>query len=146
MTVIREGTADDLPRLRTIQEATLTEPWPELLETAVGGGPPLLLVVERRTVLGYALAIADGDRAYVAEFAVAPDQQGEGHGSRLMRALCSRLADAGHERVRLTVRVDDARAQSFYASHGFETVERVPDHYDDGRDGLLLERSLDEGD
>jgi ribosomal-protein-alanine N-acetyltransferase len=139
MSRIREGTAADLARLRAIQAATLAEPWPELLETAPDG-PQELLVIEAGDVVGYALAVADGSVAYVPEFAVHPDWQGEGYGSRLMDGLCDRLARAGFETLRLTVHADDRRARGFYRSHGFEMVECLPDHYADG-DGLLLARS-----
>jgi ribosomal-protein-alanine N-acetyltransferase len=141
MTAIREAGPDDGQRLRAIQTAALDEPWPELLETALDG-PPLCLVAAAPEPVGYALVVADDATAYVAEFAVAPAHQSQGYGSTLMRALCSRLDADGHERVRLTVRADDERARSFYDDHGFETVERVPDHYVDGGDGCLLVRPL----
>ncbi|MDG5776434.1 N-acetyltransferase [Haloarculaceae archaeon H-GB2-1] len=141
MTTVREAVADDRPRLSAIQTAALDEQWPELLELALDG-PPLCLLVETDRPVGYALVIADDETAYVAEFAVAPSEQGQGYGSTLMEALLSRLSERGREQVRLTVRADDERAQSFYADHGFAVLERVPDHYADGGDGLLLSRHL----
>ncbi len=139
---VREGTPDDLPALRAVQTATLAEPWPELLETAVHGGPTLL-VLEAEDPIGYALVVADGERlAYVPELAVHPDHQGEGNGSRLMAELTTRLASEGYDRVRLTVRAADQRARSFYANRQFTAVERLDDHFESG-DGLLLERDLE---
>lgn len=136
--MIREGRPDDWPRLRRIQAATLSDPWPDLLELSLGE-PSLVLVVETDEPIGYALVVPDGDVAYLAEFAVAPAHQGDGHGTTLMAALLERLTDEGIETVRLTARADDERVHGFYRQFGFVVVDEVPDHYDDA-DGLLFER------
>jgi len=136
--MIREGQPDDWPRLRRIQAATLSDPWPELLELSLGE-PSLVLVLTVDEPIGYALVVPDDGVAYVAEFAIAPDRQGEGNGSRLMRALLERLAEHGIETVRLTARADDERVHAFYRGFGFTVVEEIPDHYDDA-DGLVFER------
>ena len=137
--MIREGRSEDWPRLRRIQAATLSDPWPELLELSLGE-PSLVLVLETDAPIGYTLVVPDGEVAYIAEFAVAPAHQGEGHGTALMAALLERLADDGIETVRLTARADDERVHAFYRQFDFEVVEDVPDHYDDA-DGLLFERA-----
>lgn len=136
--MIREGRPDDWPRLRRIQAATLSDPWPDLLELSLGE-PSLVLVVETDEPIGYALVVPDGDVAYLAEFAVAPAHQGDGHGTTLMAALLERLTDEGIETVRLTARADDERVHGFYRQFGFVVVDEVSDHYDDA-DGLLFER------
>lgn len=136
--MIREGQPGDWPRLRHLQAATLSDPWPELLELSLGE-PSLVLVRETDEPIGYALVVPDGDVAYLAEFAVAPAHQGEGHGTALMNALLGRLTDDGIETVRLTARADEERVHDFYRQFGFAVVDEVPDHYDDA-DGLLFER------
>lgn len=138
--MIREGDPEDWPRLRRIQTATLSDPWPDLLELALGE-PSLVLVLETDEQIGYALVVPDEAVAYLAEFAIAPDRQGAGNGSILMQALLDRLDREGIETVRLTAREDDEQVHSFYRSHGFAVVDTVPDHYDDA-DGLVLEREL----
>ena len=134
----REARPGDRARLRAIQRAALAEPWPDLLELGVDG-PPLVLVVETDRPVGYALVVDGDDVAYLAEFAVAPGEQGRGYGSTLMGALLDRLDAAGVERVRLTARAADERARSFYERFGFSVVDEVPDHYRDG-DGVVLAR------
>jgi len=147
---VRRGKRGDLPALRAIQTAVLAEPWTELLTVAVDGPPVLLVATEPTTdgeglatLVGYALAVTDGDdtTGYLAELAVEPGSQGEGHGSALLSALVERLRESGVDRLRVTVRVVDDRARSFYREHGFERVERLPDRYESG-DGLLLEREI----
>ena len=140
MTTVREGRPADLPRLRAIQSA-LAEPWPELLETATDGPLPLFVLDDGGPV-GYALVVGESDGvAYVPEFAVHPDRQGEGYGSELMDWLRDRLAGEYTE-LRLTVAASDERARGFYRSHGFEQVERLEDNFESG-DGLLLACPLD---
>lgn len=140
---IRPAIAADEPRLRAIQSAALAEPWPELLSAAIGG-PPAVLVAETDRPVGYALVVPGEDAAYLAEIAVAPPEQGRGHGSALLERVLARLAEDGVARLRLTVRADDDRARAFYDGFDFRAVDRVPDHYEDC-DGLLLERNLGDG-
>ncbi|WP_336002260.1 GNAT family N-acetyltransferase [Halorientalis halophila] len=139
--MIRPAAESDLPHLRAIQRVSLAEPWDGLLEPAVVGPPVVLVVTDHATSepVGYAVAIPDDDGAYLAEIAVAPDHRGEGNGSRLLEALCDRLAVEGFETVRLTVREGDERARSFYADHGFSVQSRLPEHYEDD-DGLVMAR------
>ncbi|ELZ23536.1 Pab N-terminal acetyltransferase [Halosimplex carlsbadense 2-9-1] len=153
-THVREGRSADVPPLRAIQAAVLAEPWEELLAVAADG-PPILLVAtpagaatgtgDATTPVGYALAVTDGDddAGYLAELAVAPDHQGEGHGSALLDALVDRLRESGVRKLRVTVREVDEDARTFYRERGFERRERLPEHYERG-DGFLLERRLDD--
>lgn len=141
--MIRAGRPADWPRLRAIQASTLTSPWPDLLETGLDG-PPLVLVIEPAAVpepIGYALAILDDTIAYVAEFAIAPEHQGQGHGSTLLAVLLDRCARAGIDTVRLTARADHEAVHEFYRRQGFAVIDRISDHYEQV-DGLLFERSL----
>jgi len=143
VTPVREARSEDLPRLRAIRAASLREAPPLLLDVAVRGAGLVLVATEPAAPdpVGYALAMrdGDGDLAYLAELAVAPDHRRHGHGSALLSAVLDRLAD--HRELRLTTRADDDRAQAFYEAAGFERLERLPDHYADA-DGILYRRRL----
>jgi ribosomal-protein-alanine N-acetyltransferase len=143
MTAVREARPADLPRLRAIRAASLPEAPPLLLDVAVRGVGVVLVatVPAEPDPVGYALAMRDGEGevAYLAELAVAPDHRRQGHGSALLSAVLDRLA--GHAALRLTTRADDDRARAFYEAAGFEPVRRLPDHYADG-DGTLYGRRL----
>ena len=139
--MIRPATAGDEPRLRAIQSAALDEPWPELLNVAVDGPPHVLVTDDGEGPIAYALTVPDHPVASVAELAVAPPLQGQGHGSRLMDALLDHLRSENFERARLTCRADDERVRSFYDSFGFTVADELPGHYEDG-DGVLLVRAL----
>jgi ribosomal-protein-alanine N-acetyltransferase len=136
---VRRGRQADLPRLRAIQATALVEPWPQILTTAAEGPLPLFVAVDGRPV-GYAIVVAPGGTAYLPELAVAPDRQGEGHGTALLDAACAAVA-AEHDQLRLTVRAVDDRARRFYENRGFERRDRVPGHFESG-DGLVLVRSF----
>lgn len=140
MTTIRPGRPADRSQLRQIQQATLPEPWPELLTTALAGPPPLF-VLDDGSPIGYAIVVAADGQVYIPELAVRPERQREGHGSRLLCWLFEEFAD--HSEIRLTVQAADDRAQAFYATHGFEQIDSVDDHFESG-DGLVLARPLDD--
>lgn len=137
---VRPARPADLGRLRAIQTVVLAQPWPELLAVAVDG-PPVCLVYADPEPTGYALAVADDAEAYLAELAVAEGHRGEGRGSALLASLVDRLRADDVDRLRTTVRCVDERARTFYERHGFETTERLPDHYESG-DGWVMERPL----
>jgi ribosomal-protein-alanine N-acetyltransferase len=147
--MIRLAHPDDLPRLRAVQAASLAEPWPDLLEPAIDGAGVVVVATpdaERddsgtETPVGYAVALADEESAYLAEIAVAPEHRREGWGSRLLDDLCARLAASGVGRLTLTVRLDDEGARAFYDAHGFRVRSLVPEHYADG-DALRMETDL----
>ncbi|MXR52363.1 GNAT family N-acetyltransferase [Halovenus sp. WSH3] len=143
MVRVRQTTAVDGDRLREIQAAALPEPWPELLDAALGGFPPLFVATETRPV-GYGIVMPGPEEtAYLTELAVAPDEQRKGYGSALLRHIAETQRSDGYERLALTVRAVDEGAKEFYREHGFETVERLPDEYDSGA-GFLLVRDLTE--
>jgi ribosomal-protein-alanine N-acetyltransferase len=137
---VREALPGDLPRLRAIQAVTLAEPSPQLLTVGVDG-PPICLVYASPQPTSYALAVTDGEEAYLAELAVANGYRGQGQGSTLVATLVDRLRARGVGTLRLTVRTVDTRARSFYGDRGFEAVSELPGRYAAG-DGLLLERDL----
>jgi ribosomal-protein-alanine N-acetyltransferase len=139
MPTVRAGTPADLSALRRIQAAAIAEPWPELLDLAVGPGPRLRVVATDRPV-GYAVAVVAEDVAVVPELAVDPGTQGRGLGSTLLASLLDELWDAGVGRVRLTARAGDDRARSFYESRGFDAVDRLQAHFADD-DGVVYERT-----
>lgn len=140
---IREVRPSDHSRLRTIQQATLSDPSPDLLAAAVDG--PLVALVRLDStgrIVGYVVAVAGDGRAYLPELAVAPDAQGVGHGTALLSAIRDRLREDGVETVRVTARADDSRVRAFYEERGFAAVEHVADHYADGTDGVVYECRL----
>lgn len=136
----RQARPADHLALRTIQEAALAEYSPELLDTAVHG-PLNLLVADEGGPVGYALFLDSDGTGVLLELAVTPDRQGEGIGSTLLEATCSRLAETGSTALRLTARASDERALRFYDDHGFERQAYLPEYFEEG-DAVLFSRNL----
>lgn len=141
MVKITQATAVDGDRVREIQQRALPEPWPEILDAALGGFPPLFVAVDGEPV-GYAIVMPGPEEtAYLIEFAVAPGRQREGYGSALLETVIQEQQAEGYERLALTVRAVDDDAMRFYEQHGFETEERLPEEYSSGA-GFLFVRDL----
>jgi ribosomal-protein-alanine N-acetyltransferase len=138
--MIREARPGDRPELRAIRSVALPEPSPGLLAAATDG-PLVAYVADVGEVVGYAVVVGgDGTVAHLPELAVRPAHQGRGHGTRLLETLTDRLA-GDYESLHVVVRVDQERVRAFYASRGFERVDRLPAHFETA-DGLLLARRL----
>ncbi|MFC6963773.1 GNAT family N-acetyltransferase [Halocatena marina] len=157
-----------MPILKSIQRASLTSPWPALLDSAVHGGATCLVATTTTdTPIGYALSVTgqpetdavdqatgretdtEGAQCYLAELAVDPHHRREGYGSSLLKSVIERT-DA--DELLLTARADDTTARGFYETHGFQVIDRLPEHYEHGhgqeterRDGLLLSKPLGSG-
>lgn len=142
---VRRATGEDRPQLRRIQAAALAEPWPTLLDPDSPLDPQLWVCeADPTAVVGYAAALtAREPTAYLPEIAIVPARQCEGFGSALLEGVLADLAPDGFERVRVTAPASEPRLRAFYGRFGFETVERLPDHFEDG-DGVLLERTIDD--
>ncbi|WP_276302066.1 GNAT family N-acetyltransferase [Halorussus lipolyticus] len=140
--MIRPAEPADRETLREVQ-THLREPNPPLLDYAIEG-PPLTLVTTAPddTPVGYLVAFYDDEAGYVAELVVAPDYRREGRARRLLGGAFDRLRDAGCSRIRLAVHPDNDAARTLYESLGFADVGREEDHYDDGREAIVMTRDL----
>lgn len=97
-----------------------------------GRGDVGVVAVEGEAVIGVAWAQylpASGpgfgfvdDRTPESSFWVAPEARGRGVGRALVRSLLGALADAGAERVSLSVEAENVRAKQLYLSEGFVDV------------------------
>lgn len=86
------------------------------------------------------LPIAD-----VQTIAVAPDHEGRGIGSTLLRQLVEAARERGAHDVLLEVRADNPRAQALYARFGFEHIHTRRGYYPGGVDALIMRLQLADG-
>lgn len=83
-------------------------------------GPELFLVAEEDSrIVGAVLGRFDGRRGWVNHLAVAPDRQGQGLGSALMKELDLRLQAAGCQKVNLLIEPTNVQVQGFYERLGY---------------------------
>jgi ribosomal-protein-alanine N-acetyltransferase len=76
---------------------------------------------------------------WVATLAVDPRYRRRGIGRALLQACESRL---GVPRSRLTVRISNQTAISMYEKEGYATTETWHGYYNDGEDGMVMEKEL----
>ena len=78
-------------------------------------------------------------KASIATFAIHPDHQRQGLGSKL-------LAEAEHQSqrktIRLSVRMSNESAIQLYKQAGYLVVGSWPHYYKGGEDGLVMEKTL----
>ncbi len=72
----------------------------------------------------------------------APGREGEGIGSALLAQAEATARERGVVTMRLEVRVDNDRAIAFYLRHGYETVGRTHDYYEDHSDAVRMRKRL----
>jgi ribosomal protein S18 acetylase RimI-like enzyme len=65
-----------------------------------------------------------------------------GIGSRLMALFAQRCFERGFRSISLEVRTSNNAAQAFYQRHGFRAVGSLTRYYNDGEDGVKMERVL----
>jgi ribosomal protein S18 acetylase RimI-like enzyme len=76
---------------------------------------------------------------WIATIGVDPRYQGQGIGTALLRACETKLK---FPTVKLTVRISNQKAISLYEREGYRTVDIWSRYYNDGEDGLVMEKVL----
>ena len=77
--------------------------------------------------------------AWIATIGVDPRYQRRGIGRALLRACEERIAS---KRLKLTVRISNRAAVSLYEQEGYHTADVWKAYYNDGEDGLVMEKFL----
>lgn len=113
--------AHPLAKLFTRLDATYFHPHPlteeEAARIASYDGPDVYLWTEH--AYGFLRGWGEGYEEPSLGIAVAPDQQGKGHGRKMMVALHEAARRRGARRIRLRVHPDNYRARQLYESLGY---------------------------
>ena len=80
--------------------------------------------------------------ADVQTIAVAPDYEGRGIGSHLLRLMIDTAIERSATDLLLEVRADNPRARELYERHGFDAIHRRPRYYRDGADAVIMRKVL----
>ena len=138
--IVRRLAESDLPAVLALDEQTNLHPWNQaqwldsLLEHVCLG------VESQGQLLGFVVVMPLPDDAELLLIAVQPEQQGQGLGKMLLRALLNELQGEQRERLLLEVRESNSRARNFYSAAGFQEMGRRKNYYPAqvGREDALL--------
>jgi ribosomal-protein-alanine N-acetyltransferase len=141
---IQPASIRDLGALRRLEQACFEkDAWPLLDLIAVLTWPDVirLKAVENGELIGF---VAGDPRpsegaSWVATIGVDPRYQRRGIGRALLRACEEKTRLA---RIKLTVRMSNEPAISLYEKEGYRSVDIWKRYYNDGEDGLIMEKTL----
>ena len=141
---IQTASIRDLGSLRRLENACFDkDAWPLLDLIAVLTWPDVIRLKAEED--GQLVGFVAGDPrpskgvAWVATIGVDPRYQRRGIGRALLRACEERV---NLPRMKLTVRLSNRVAVSLYEKEGYRTIDVWKAYYDDGEDGLVMEKIL----
>ena len=139
--VLRPMREEDLAAVMAIEVRAYPFPWTlGILRDCLRAGHPAWVLLCEGEVVGYFLMSLAAGEGHVLNVCVAPEQQGQGHGRRLLRAILQLARGQGAERVFLEVRPSNTGAIALYFDMGFNEIGRRPRYYpaSDGREDALV--------
>jgi ribosomal-protein-alanine N-acetyltransferase len=144
---IQPASLRDLSALRRLEQACFEkDAWPLLDLIAVLTWPDVirLKAVENGELIGFVAGDprSSEDATWVATIGVHPRYQRRGIGRMLLQA-CEQKTKL--PRMRLTVRMSNQSAISLYEKEGYHSVDIWKRYYNDGEDGLVMEKRLRNG-
>ncbi|RUO75264.1 GNAT family N-acetyltransferase [Idiomarina seosinensis] len=105
------------------------------------------VVTESTKVIAYAIALTRKNSRYWRIYSIAVDAQHRGRG--IARALLEHIiteAKKGHlSGLTLEVKSDNITAIKLYQLYHFETIDVLPNYYDDGTDGFKMRLTFYQG-
>ncbi len=136
----------DLNALRKLEKESFgKDAWPllDLIAVLTFSEVIRLKAVEDGEMIGF---IAGDPRprdgwGWIATIAVDSRYRRRGIGSALLHACEAKL---GVPRSRLTVRISNQEAISLYKKEGYSTTEIWDHYYNDGEDGMVMEKILEQ--
>lgn len=135
-----------IPAIAALERTCFSRPWSEgALAEELYNDTACFLVAEGEdgSVLGYAGLHVILDEGYIDNVAVDPAYRRQGVADALLEVFC-RFGAEKLAFLTLEVRESNAPAIALYEKHGFYTVGRRKDYYDDPKeDALLLTREWD---
>ena len=142
---IQEASLRDLGSLRRLESACFKkDAWPilDLMAVLTWSGVVRLKAVVEDEMVGF---VAGDPRpaqnaGWTATIGVDPRYQRRGIGRALLRACEERMQ---YPRMKLTVRMSNEAAIALYKKEGYRTVDIWKNYYNDGEDGLVMEKILD---
>ncbi len=140
--IVREFRYEDLNSVAELAHSSLNEIYPSnFFLTIWEASPRGFIVAEDNTIVGFILgALTDTRSLRILMVCVEESKRGKGVGTALLNAFIKKFPKA--ERIYLEVKVNNKEAIKFYERLGFRTIDFLPNFYNDGTDGYLMEKRL----
>ncbi|TYT27492.1 ribosomal-protein-alanine N-acetyltransferase [Luteimonas viscosa] len=136
----------DLDEVMRIELRAYPFPWTiGIFRDCLRAGYPAWVLEAGPRLIGYGVLSVAADEAHVLNVCVDPDDQGQGHGRRLLRGLERVARGLGVQRVFLEVRPSNPAAIALYHDEGFNEIGRRPRYYPahEGReDAIVMAKEL----
>ncbi|GAA0714457.1 ribosomal protein S18-alanine N-acetyltransferase [Dokdonella soli] len=132
---------DDLDQVAAIEAAAYEFPWSRaIFHDCLRAGYECCVLVREGAIVGYGVLSSGANEAHILNICVAPLEQGNGHGRRLVKRLLDFARWHRCERVFLEVRPSNPHAIALYESMGFNEFGRRPNYYPakKGREDALV--------
>jgi ribosomal-protein-alanine N-acetyltransferase len=121
---------DDLEEVARIEGVCYEFPWTlGIFRDCLRAGYGCWVLAHAAEVVGYAVLSVAAAEAHVLNVCVAPEEQGKGHGRRLMKRLVDLARWHRAERIFLEVRPSNRTAMALYDDLGFNEIGRRPNYY-----------------
>ena len=143
---LRAMRAEDLDAVASIEGRAYEFPWTlGIFRDCMRAGYQCWVLVRGGHVVGYGVLSIAANEAHVLNVCVAPEEQGQGLGKRLMQRLVDLARWHRAERVYLEVRPSNPRAIALYDALGFNEIGRRPNYYPSRRgreDAIVMAMEL----
>lgn len=143
--LIRIASATDLPAVCAVEDDSFPSPYPRfLLERLLEDCRETFLVATSGdgVIVGYCVALIDGNSAHLISIAVRRNYRHRGYGTAMIKRIISQLLGKEVGFVRLEVGVNNREAISLYSKNGFEKQETLPNYYSNGSDAIRMRLAL----
>ena len=143
--MIRAAVLSDVEALTQVESVCFDrDAWsPKLVENELSADTrSVLLASDDSKVIGYGSIQVIDDVADLQRIAVVPDARRAGLGRELLEELLAKATGLGATRIMLEVAADNDAAISLYESFAFAEIALRKGYYADGRDALVMEKSL----
>jgi ribosomal-protein-alanine N-acetyltransferase len=127
---LRPMREEDLDAVLAIELRAYPFPWTRgIFQDRLRADYPAWVLQRDGAIIGYGMLSIAADEAHVLNVCTAPEEQGQGHGRRLLRALLLLARGRGAQRVFLEVRPSNTVAIALYHDEGFNEIGRRPRYY-----------------